>query len=244
MILHFINLKIGKASLIQIGDQGTLVDVGDQEDSKDLFNYLEDAGIKKISHIFLTNWSEENISGLSSLLQVYPNTIIYVPLLTADNYPVPTKFTYNKLGIGEQIILSEKPSISIEALSPLEPLFHDSYNDSLVCLLHYQKLSVLLTSDIHEEAEPRLIEKYPHLKAEIMTVPDRPSGVLHSKAFIKKMDPQTAVMMEMPCHNCKQIIKDAANSYSQEWSDFFFVPIGANFKILFHDGVYTTPKNQ
>ncbi|MEW9669111.1 ComEC/Rec2 family competence protein [Ammoniphilus sp. 3BR4] len=244
MVLHFINLKIGKTTMIQIGERAILIDAGHEQDSDELRDYLQKHGITQVSDILLSNPGVENTGGIKSLLKHHPAAKIYVPALTKDQYTLDPSIILLTLRAGDRLVLSEEKKIDLEVLSPLRPLYSDHANNSMVNLLRYQDLRVLLTNDIREDAETRLIEQHPLLRAHIMTVPDRPSGVQNSQKLIERLNPQTAVMLEMPCTECKEAAQKAAREYAHEWSDFFFVPIGENILISFHDGMYVTPKEQ
>lgn len=244
MIIHFINLEIGKTILIQLGERGILIDVGHREDTKDLLFYLKEAKINEVSDIFLSSAIEENSGGLPSILKEFPYANVYAPKLTINQYPVSLRKSFKMIVPGDVIDLSMPNKISLEVLGPIPPAFHDRNEDSLVSLIRYQEIRILLTGDIHERAEARLLKSFPNLKAEIMTVPDRPTGVTNSQDFIKRINPQTAVMLEVPCVGCNEVIDKAKESYSLEWSDFFYVSIGERFLIYFKDGSYTTPKDQ
>lgn len=244
MILHFINLQIGKTTMIQMAHRAALIDVGHKDDSEALLSYLQEHGVSEVSDIFLSNPAEENVSGLPSLLKKFPSAKVHIPELTKDRYQLDKSTFLMTVRAGDHLLLSEDKKIEFEILSPLRPLYPDDANNSLVGLLRYQDLRILLTNDIHEEAEARLVEQHPMLRAEIMTVPDRPTGVQNSQKLINKLNPQAAIMLEIPCSGCKEAVQEAAREYAQEWTDFFFVPIGENLLISFHNGLYTTPKEQ
>ncbi|RXT08117.1 ComEC/Rec2 family competence protein [Ammoniphilus sp. CFH 90114] len=244
MILHFINLEIGKSTIIQLGERAILMDVGHKKDTLTLLAYIQDHGITNITEILLSNPAEENTGGLPSIMEHFPTAKVYVPALTKDQYPKDLTRILLTLRAGDHLVLSENQKVEIEILSPLRPLFTDEANNSMVSLLRYRDLRVLLTNDIREEAESRLIEHHPLLRAHIITVPDRPNGISNTQELIQKLNPQAAVMLEMPCSECKDAAQKVAREYAQEWSDFFFVPIGENMMITFENGMYTTPKEQ
>ncbi len=244
MLLHFINLNQGKSIMVQIGDRAILIDSGHKDDSEQLLSYIQDHGVSNISEILLSNPSPENTSGLTTLLAHYPSAKVYVPALTKDLFrldPIPLLLT---LRAGDHLVLSENKKIELEILGPERPLFSSHANNSLVSLLRYQDLRVLLANDIDEEAEARLVERHPMLRAHILTVPDRPSNPQNDQSLLKKLSPQAAIMLELPCSECKELAQKTAREYAQEWSDFFFVPIGKTLLLSFHNGTYITPKEQ
>lgn len=244
MLLHFINLEEGKSIMIQMGERAVLMDAGHKEDSEQLLSYIQEHGVTTVSEILLSNPAQENVSGLSSLLAKYPTAKVYVPALTKDQYHLDASPLLLTLRAGDHLMLSENKKIELEILAPQRPLFSSDANNSLVGLLRYQDLRILLTNDIEEEAEARLLEHHPLLRAHIVTVPDRPSLNPNNQRLLKKLSPQAAVMLELPCPECKELAQKTALEYAEEWSDFFFVPIGKNLLISFHDGLYTTPKEQ
>ena len=243
MVLHFINLDQGKPILIQTGHQGTLLDVGHKTDADSLLDYLVEMEVNTISDIFLTNALAENTSGIGRIIDQFPAANVHIPKMTVMNYDMPRDLNYQTIEAGDKVTLDSKYSLQLEMIAPSFTAFGDAFNDSMVSLLHYRDLRILFTSDIREEAELKLLQQNPGIRAEIMTVPDRPSGVNQSTQFIDNVNPQTAVMLRIPC-NCDDIIDHAQRRYSLEWSDFFYVPIGKNLRIYFKDGSYITPKNQ
>ncbi|WP_134699113.1 ComEC/Rec2 family competence protein [Ammoniphilus sp. YIM 78166] len=244
MLLHFINLNQGKSIMIQISDRAILIDAGHKEDSEQLLSYIHEHGVMSISEILLSNPAPENISGLTALLATYPSAKVYVPALTKDLFRLDHIPLLLTLRTGDHLVLSENKKIELEILAPERPLFTSQANNSLVGLLRYEDLRILLANDIDEEAEARLVERHPMLRAHILTVPDRPSSPENDQSLLKKLSPQAAVMLELPCPSCKELAQKTAQEYAQEWSDFFFVPIGKTLLLSFHNGTYITPKEQ
>ena len=94
---------------------------------------------------------------------------------------------------GHSILLEE--GVELEVLNPpQERLLGDSNNDSVVLRLTYGETSVLLTGDIEEEAERRLVNSDASLMSTVLKVGHHGSGTSTTQRFLNAVSPRIAVI--------------------------------------------------
>ena len=78
----------------------------------------------------------------------------------------------------------------------LYPQAEDANDNSLVCLVRYQKFSVLLTGDITQQAERRLLLSYStsELTTTVLDVAHHGSGASSSDSFIEIVHPKVSIV--------------------------------------------------
>ncbi len=78
--------------------------------------------------------------------------------------------------------------------TPLNGSASDVDNNGLVARLVYGDFSLLLTGDIHEEAERYLLDRRGTLRSTVLKVPHHGSGTSSSEEFLGEVNPQVAVI--------------------------------------------------
>ncbi len=180
LIINFIDVGQGDSTLIQTPYNKTvLIDGGGSETGsfdvgeKTLIPYLLDKGIMKIDYIIFSHFDADHCEGLLSVMEALKvnKAIIGKQEKLSENYNSFINIAKKKkveiitVQAGDKIQIDKSCSITI--LFPEEDLIstNSSNNNSVVAKFAYklnnsQEFSMLLTGDIEEVAEKRLIEKY------------------------------------------------------------------------------------
>ena len=79
-------------------------------------------------------------------------------------------------------------------LAPLEPPLASDNDNAAVLRLDYGQTSILLTGDIEQAAEERLVRRGTNLRCTVLKVAHHGSKTSTSPAFLKAAHPQAAVL--------------------------------------------------
>jgi competence protein ComEC len=144
------------------------------------------------------------------------------------------KKTLDERKIKTQSLNEETPLLIINGVevSPLNPPVWnarqrtgqnllDLNNSSLVMKLRFKNVSVLLTGDIGEEAEARMLKKGSSLKADVLKIPHHGSSSSSSPLFLKRVKPTCAVLSVGKRNIGKLPHSDVLKRYSQLGSKIF-----------------------
>lgn len=180
LIVNFIDVGQGDSMLIKTPSQKTiLIDGGGSENSsfdvgeKTLLPYLLDKGIIKIDYMLITHFDSDHCQGLFTIIEKLKvnNIIIGKQGKLSQNYKHFQKLIIKKkikviiVQKGDFLKIDNKCSFSI--LFPEEDLISNNIlnNNSIVAKFNYQlnnlqNFSLLITGDIEEIAEKKLIQQY------------------------------------------------------------------------------------
>ena len=169
-----------------------------------LVPYLLKNGINKVDLMIVSHVHDDHIGGLYKVLTYLSNDAVLV-----GKQPEPTENFLKLIQICKEkniqiLSLSKGDSILFEKglqlniLHPSDKLIANSRDDlnnnSLVLLLQYMQYKMLFTGDIEAEAERELVEKYPHLKVDLLKIPHHGSRYSTEDEFLELVSPALAVI--------------------------------------------------
>jgi len=95
----------------------------------------------------------------------------------------------------KKIIQTEEGEINIKLINPEEYILEsEGNNSSIVVKINYDELDLLLTGDLENEGEKKLLEKNIDLRAEILKVGHHGSKSSTSQEFIGKIKPEVSLI--------------------------------------------------
>lgn len=167
--------------------------------------FLWNRGLAGIDFIAATHSDNDHISGLESLLDIFP-VRHYLDHPAGEQDPRIREF-YQKARNNRAIPLKLKNGVPLSIgevrLIPLLPetdFFkqeaaskHGKNNLSLVLRLEYREFSMLLTGDIETEAEAQLLSRSASLPALFLKAPHHGSRFSNTPEFIQAVHPQTVI---------------------------------------------------
>ncbi len=163
-----------------IYDTGAKYETGYNLASTVVIPYLLNKGIVNVDRLILSHKDNDHAGGVAELLTQYPNT---------ETFDVKGQFNDCKKGT-----MWEWDQVKFEVLSPftIEPYLGN--NSSCVIKIFSQYGSMLLTGDIEEPVEYRLINHSSNkIKSDVLLVPHHGSRTSSSKNFIQKVSPKMVV---------------------------------------------------
>jgi len=159
---------------------------------------------KDIDLVVLTHPQDDHLSGLIEVLRRYK-----VKQVLESSYPCDTanckewakvieekKIKHSLAVAGQKIRLGS--DIELEVIQPDEPFLRgtgsDMNNNSVVLRLVSGNASFLLTGDIEEEAEGKLLAQKAEVKSTVLKVAHHGSKTATSQRFLTAVDPQLTII--------------------------------------------------
>ena len=165
--------------------------------------YLDYRGISALDAIVASHSDADHINGIPEILQHCRVDHIYAPAIMIDQAqkdqgPAPWLQAYLKTKgrtlerFPARLILDR--GLTIEQLWPAPDTgtqYLSDNNASLVLLIEYSGRTILITSDIEQATQHRLMELYPHLQPDILLAPHHGSLTTLSDRFLSRLAPKT-----------------------------------------------------
>ncbi len=208
--IHFIDVGQGDSTFIITPKKRTiLIDGGGSEDfdvgEKILIPYLLDKGITNLQYVFISHLDSDHVKGIFRVLEKLKveNVILSKQIENSQNYEILQKIVKKKklkvifVKKGDEILL--EPEIKLKILWPEEEQIQENAlnNNSIVAKLEYRQFSFLLTGDIEQIAEEKLIEEYKNtnlLEATLLKVAHHGSKTSSTQAFLEQVKPKLALL--------------------------------------------------
>lgn len=192
----------GQALVFQSNDQCVLFDAGSLN-KKDIGNrivvpFLRYSGISDIDAMIISHQDIDHINGMPEIAnqctvkKVYASEDFVMKKETGMARFLSESLKQNYLDI--QSIPSEKLNsrIDFKILWPIYEICGDdnlSENDkSIVALITFAERKILITSDIEQFAQEKILEKYEDLTAEVVIVPHHGSATSFKNGFLDRLN--------------------------------------------------------
>jgi competence protein ComEC len=165
--------------------------------------YLRRAGVRRLDVLVLTHPHEDHCGGARAVVEKLPVRLVVTPPVQEGidaeydrllGFIRDRKIPVSTASAGDHLRLD--PVVDIAVLSPFKPLSDEpgDFNDeSLVLLLDYRGKSLLLTGDIEQEGQRRLLQYGVTLKSDVLKVPHHGSANF-LPAFLKRVQSKIAVV--------------------------------------------------
>ncbi|MBI4851357.1 MAG: MBL fold metallo-hydrolase [Acidobacteria bacterium] len=204
--VHMLDIGQGDSLLIITPEKKSiLIDAGLVKAAPKVIGALEKNGIETIDLVVASHPHADHIGGLPKVLDAVPAKKFLDsgqehPTATYEKLLTKVKEKIGKLTVaraGQKFELDS--GIKIEVLGPSEPLLEKVSGsvenaNSVILMLSYGEFRMLFTGDSEDETEERLLEKGFNLKAQVLKVAHHGSQYASSKDFLKKVDPEVAII--------------------------------------------------
>lgn len=199
LVVSYIDVGQGDATLISKGNFHMLIDAGKNEKGTTVVEYLKNEGVDKLDVLVGTHPDSDHIGGLDDVLEQIPAETVYLPKATKE-----TK-TYQEVEealrqldkeaqmpeIGKEYTYDQ--NVMIRFLGPQKD-YTDANDNSLVVQLAYGKNRFLFMGDAEEEAEKDILEKQYDLECDVLKVGHHGSYTATSDDFLQASNPVYAVI--------------------------------------------------
>lgn len=199
LLVSFIDVGQGDATLIQCDGQNMLIDSGTNASTEALLSYLSEKAVSSFDLVVGTHPHEDHIGGLDNVIEQYDVENIWMPRVQADT----KTFEDVLLAVRDKGLRITAPSpgqsfalggSTITVLGPVGSGYEDTNNYSIVLRIDYGDYSFLFTGDAERESEQELLASGANLKADVLKVGHHGSSSSTTKAFLNAVDPDFAVI--------------------------------------------------
>ncbi|MBI5555204.1 MAG: MBL fold metallo-hydrolase [Elusimicrobia bacterium] len=214
LVVSFIDVGQGESVLVETPDgKNILMDGGGipawrkqkyKIGAKVVNPFLQKKKIKQLDKVILTHGHADHVDGLLDVLTVYPAAEFVDTLkggggVTDDEYinvlqVVKTKnLKYRLASAGDSLDFG--PALQVLVLNPPQDRFDNPNDNSLVLKITYNKVSFLLTADIGQAAERKMLSEYRNtLQSTVLKVAHHGSRSSSCASFLNEVKPELAVI--------------------------------------------------
>lgn len=184
LIITFLDLYIGEATLIEYKNEVILIDTGEGINNE-VSLFLKNKGIRKIDYLVITHNHSDHNGEAKNIIKYF--NVTNIVLNTYDN----SEFSnYNNcIKLKQGLSLKTKHMI-FYCLSP-NKYNQEENNNSLVLYTEIEEYKFLFTGDIQQEIEKEL----PSLEIDILKIAHHGSNTSSSIEFLQKVNPKYCVIM-------------------------------------------------
>jgi len=194
--VHFIDVGQGDAILIDLGTTEVLIDAG--EKSPGVTDYIDDYVDGHLEAVVATHPHADHIGGLIEVLDEFDVDNVWVngDEATSKTY---TDFMAEANDEGAQVHEARRGdtivagTLTFHVLNPIDPLFDNTNDNSIVLSLSYGSIDFLFTGDAEIEAEGSMISAGVLSDIDILKVGHHCSRTASSAAFLNIIKPEVAV---------------------------------------------------
>lgn len=197
LIVDYIDVGQADSILIRNDNHSMLIDAGNNEDGKDVLNFIKEKGITKLDYVIGTHPHEDHIGGLDDVInsdleienifmpKISTNTKTFEDVLDAISNKGLTVKAPKKADTFE--IGKVKCTVMTDSI-----LDQDNLNlSSIIIRLEYGENSFLFMGDAEEENEQQI--NWP--KTDVLKVGHHGSNTSSSEKFIQEVQPKYSIIM-------------------------------------------------
>lgn len=196
LVIHFIDVGQGDATLLQGPDFTLLIDAG-RHDRNDVVPYLQAIGTKRLDLLVGTHPHADHIGQFPQVLASFPVQEVWMsgdtqtPLTfeRALDAILASGAAYYEPRAGETFSFG---GATVEVVNP-PTLTGDLHADSLGLRIHYAGTTILFTGDAEEATEKAMIARGHPLQAAILQVGHHGSRTSSSTPFLEAVQPRVAI---------------------------------------------------
>ena len=196
LLVHYIDVGQGDATLLQGPDFTVLIDAG-RHDRNDVVPYLKSMNVKSIDLLILTHPHADHIGQAVNVLKSFKvdevwmsgsehTSITYEELIDTL---LESDVNYNEPRAGERYKIG---SLDIEVLHP-DRLIGDFNEDSIAIRAIYGNVKFVFTGDAEKRGEETMVKSGRDLRADILHLGHHGSNTSSTEAFLKAVDPDVAI---------------------------------------------------
>lgn len=196
--VHFIDVGQGDAILVDLGATEVLIDAG--EKSPGVTDYIEDFVDGHLEAVVATHPHADHIGGLIEVLDEFDVDNVWINGDEATS-KTHTDFMAEATDKGAQVHEARRGNtivagtLTFHVLNPIDPLFDNTNDNSIVLSLSYGSIDFLFEGDAEVDAESSMISSGIISDIDILKVGHHCSRTASSPAFLNIIKPEVAIYM-------------------------------------------------
>ena len=207
LVVSFIDVGQGDATLIQSGGENYLVDAGRPEAGPEVVDFLRSRGVQKLDGLVATHPDADHIGGLPDVLDAFPVSEVYLSGEADKGTTTFNTFLRSVRDEGAQVFEARAGmevdwgGTDVAVLSPPPEgeggLFGESNEDSVSMLLtfgEFGKARVLLTGDAENRGEEYMSTGRYAGPVSVLKVGHHGSNTSTTPLFLNRFRPEVAVI--------------------------------------------------
>ena len=223
--VNYIDVGQGDSIFIELPNKETmLIDAGEAYKSDSVINYLNNLGIKRIDYVVGTHPHTDHIGGLESVINTFDTGSIYMPKVSSNSKTfedllttISNKNLKVKTAKSGVVVLNED-NLKLEFIAPNSDNYSNLNNYSAVLKLTYLDNTFLFMGDAEVLSEDEITSD---VKADVIKVGHHGSDSSSSVEFVKKVNPEYAIIMV-----------GEGNSYNHPYQSIINRYLSMNTKVL------------
>lgn len=199
--IYFFDVGQGESTLLVLpGGINILVDTGSPAAGPMLVDNIRSLGIDRIDHLILTHPHDDHIGGIFNVLHkmdvrnYYDNSFNNIKSNLFDDYVRLVRkeqSSYHVLHAGNILNFN---AVKIDILNPILPLSGSINEDSIVLRVSYGDINILLTGDVRDIGEKRILESGRGIRSIILKVGHHGDSNASTENFLDMVKPEIAVI--------------------------------------------------
>lgn len=203
LVLSFIDVGQGDATLVQTGGESYLIDGGEPDAGPRVVDFLRSRGVEELEGVVASHSHSDHIGGLPDVLEALPVAEVYVSGYTTGT-STENAFLRAVQDEGAELLEAraglrqEWGGATMTVVSPPSDsdggLFGEANEDSVVPLLEFGSARVLVTGDAENRAE-EYMSTGPHAgPLTVLRVAHHGSSTSTTPLFLDRFRPRVAVV--------------------------------------------------
>ncbi len=196
---YFLDVGQGDCEILQTGNHTVVIDTATEEMAPRIVSFLKSKDVQTIDLLILTHPHSDHIGSATEVLSAFSVFSVYLPKITANTRIFEKLITtLKKQGKtahapipGEVLNIGD---MKLDFLAPYGTDPENLNNDSIVCKLTFGSVKVLFMGDSEKPEEKDILDHGSDLRADVLKVAHHGSNSSTTDAFLKKVDPQYAVI--------------------------------------------------
>ena len=199
LVVHFIDVGQGDATLIQTSAGNVLIDGGDRRTADTVVRYLQNSGVDRIAYVIATHPHADHIAGLVNVLNTFDVDTIIMPRVAH------TTVTFERLldAIETNDVTVREPSAGssltlgdtvFTIVAPISTGYRNLNNYSVSVRVAHGSVAFLFTGDAEAESENEMLTGDHNLSAQVLHIGHHGSNSSTTQAFLDAVSPEIAVI--------------------------------------------------